>query len=76
VKVGDVRCGREVRMELVRARDGRKSVAQLLGVHWRRTLVGVLKSLVAGMLVVPDQEGNNCPYLRTKQISSPRTDRS
>ena len=76
MKIGDVRCGREVQMKLERARCGRKSVAQLLGVHWRRTLIGVLKSLVAGMLVVRDQGGNNCAYLRTKQMSSPETDRS
>jgi hypothetical protein len=63
-------------VQLVETRCGKKYGVRMLGVHWRRAHGGALKSLVALMLVVQDQEGNIWPYVRTKQISSPKTDRS
>jgi hypothetical protein len=43
-------------------------------VHWRRAPGGALDSLVASMVVVPDQKGGIWQYVRTEQIIGPMTD--
>jgi hypothetical protein len=73
-KMGKLPCGRGVRLEGVRARWKRKSRAQVKWVHWRRAHVGALVSLVASVVVVPDQKGGIWQYVRTEQIIGPMTD--
>jgi hypothetical protein len=52
VKIGNVPCEREVRVQLERARWRRKCGLEVDGVYWRRALVGALCSLAASEMVV------------------------
>ncbi|KAJ7870956.1 hypothetical protein B0H14DRAFT_2571009 [Mycena olivaceomarginata] len=52
VKIGNVPCEREVRVQLEGARWRRKCGLEVDGVYWRRALVGVLCSLAASEMVV------------------------
>jgi hypothetical protein len=52
VKIGNVPCEREVRVQLEKARQRRKCGLEEDGVHWRHALVRALSSLAALEMVV------------------------
>jgi hypothetical protein len=60
MEIGRMPCGREVRLGLGNARRSGISGVEVLDVHWRRALVGALRSLAAGMMVVRGQKEDVC----------------
>jgi hypothetical protein len=67
-EIGDVPCGREVRVKQEKTRWREDCGARVYRVHWRRALGGTLISLVALIEVVWDQKGDVLTCVPTKRI--------